>query len=203
MNGHIEPIEVSLFRGELRSRELPSSVNLGEINAVMNRLWKKSIRHIARGEVREYGGTLVLDKKGELKIINVTEGSVDRVILKHEVGEGETYVGTFHTHPYETGQAGIAFSGADLADAINNSNIITLVQSGEWVFAAIRTEKTPSQVDWLELDRELDEAYEGYLNEGMFPQEAAFLANLDTCANYRLAFYYGEIFQELEEVYRP
>ena len=77
------------------------------------------------------------------------------------------------------------------------------MQSGEWVFAAIRTEKTPSQVDWLELDRELDKTYEGYLNEGIFSQEAAFLANLDICANYGLAFYYGEIFHELEEVYRP
>ena len=125
MNEHTGPTEASLFRGELRSRELPSSINLGELNAVMNRLWKKSIRHIARREVREYGGTLILDRKGELKIINVTEGSVDQVILKHEVGEGETYVGTFHTHPYETGQGGIAFSGADLADAINNSNVIT------------------------------------------------------------------------------
>jgi len=38
---------------------------------------------------------------------------------------------------------------------------------------------------------------------GYFAQEAAFLANLDVCANYGLAFYYGEIFQELEEVYRP
>lgn len=203
MNDRIEPTEASLFRGELRSRELPLSISLGGLNAVMNHLWKKSIRYIARGEVREYGGTLALDRKGELKITNVTEGSKDKIVLKHEVGEGETYVGTFHTHPYETGRAGIAFSGADLADAINNSNVITLVQSGEWVFAAIRTQKTPSQVDWLELNRELDKAYEGYLNEGIFPQEAAFLANLDMCATYGLAFYYGEIFQELEEVYRP
>ena len=82
MNDHIEPTEARLFRGELRSRELPSTVNLGGLNAVMNRLWKKSIRHIARGEVREYGGTLVLDRKDELKIINVTEGNKDKIILK-------------------------------------------------------------------------------------------------------------------------
>lgn len=35
------------------------------------------------------------------------------------------------------------------------------------------------------------------------PVEAAFLANLDMCVRYGLAFYYGEFFGELEEVYRP
>jgi hypothetical protein len=119
------------------------------------------------------------------------------------MGDNETFVGTFHTHPYASGLTGMAFSGADFADAINRGNILTLVQSGDVIFALVRTEKTPSQVDWNELRRELDKLFIGYLAEEMFPDEAAFEANLDMCARYGLAFYWGEVFGELQEVYRP
>ncbi|MFQ5854595.1 MAG: hypothetical protein ACE5LU_02975 [Anaerolineae bacterium] len=80
---------------------------------------------------------------------------------------------------------------------------MTLVQSGDLIFGLVRTEKTPSRVDWDKLRRELDNLYSDCLAEGLFPDEAAFEANLDMCARYGLVFYWGEVFGELQEVYRP
>jgi len=193
-----------LLCGELTSAELPERIDLGGLNAAMNELWERSIRDIDQGTVTEWGGVLILDLEGNLKLVNQKEGAADHIDLDEScISDDETYVGTFHTHPYASGLSGMAFSGADIAQAINRGAALTLVQSGDVVFALVRTEKTPSQVDWGRLRKELDNLYLGYLAEGMFPDEAAFEANLDVCARYGLAFYWGEVFDELKEVYRP
>jgi len=195
---------IRLLRGELTSAELPERIDLGELNAAMNELWERSIRDIDRGRVVEWGGVLILDAAGNLKLVNETVGAADRIDLDTScVGPGETFVGTFHTHPYESGLTGMAFSGADFAHAINRGNILTLVQSGDLIFGLVRTEKTPANVDRGQLIQELDALFIEYLAEEMFPDEAAFEANLDMCARYGLAFYWGEVFGELREVYRP
>lgn len=200
----MNPQRIRLLRGELTSAELPDRIDLGEFNATMNELWERSIRDIDQGRVVEWGGVLVLDAAGNLKLINKTAGTADSIDLDvSRISEDETFVGTFHTHPYENGLTGMAFSGADFAHAINRGNILTLVQSGELIFGLIRTEKTPASVDRGELIQELDALVVDCLAEGMFPDEAAFEANLDMCARYGLAFYWGEVFGELQEVYRP
>lgn len=193
-----------LLRGELTSAELPERINLGDLNAAMNELWEWSVRDIDEGTVTEWGGVLVLDVEGNLKLVNRVAGAADYIDLDMtRIADDETYVGTFHTHPYESGLTGMAFSGADIAHAINRGAALTLVQSGDLVFGLVRTEKTPLRVDRGRLRKELDNLYMGYLAEGMFPNEAAFEANLDVCARYGLAFYWGRVFDELREVYRP
>jgi len=88
--------------------------------------------------------------------------------------------------------------------AINHANILTLAESGEWVYGLLRTEKTPNRVSWFQLSDEMDELYVSYLEDpDISSVEAVFMANLDMCVRYGLAFYYGEILGELEEVYRP
>ena len=193
-----------LLRGELTSAELPERIDLGALNAAMNELWERSIHDIDRGQVIEWGGVLVLDAEDNLTLINQVPGTADKIGLDLSViGDDETFVGTFHTHPYESGLTGMAFSGADIANAINQGETLSLVQSGDLVFATLRTEKTPDRVDWSAVDEELDALYRGYAEEGLFFDEAAFQANLDICAKYGLAFYWGEIFDELQEVFGP
>ena len=43
----------------------------------------------------------------------------------------------------------MAFSGADIASAINANEAISVVQSGDVLFTLIRTEKTSSSADQL------------------------------------------------------
>jgi len=193
-----------LLRGELASAELPERIDLGALNAAMNELWERSTHDIDQGEVTEWGGTLVLSEEGDLELVNITAGDANGVSLSHDAPSGTLFVGTFHTHPYEDGRTGMSFSGADMAVAINQANTLTLVQSGEWVYGLLRTEKTPDRVSWFQLSDEMDQLYENYLEDpDINSVEAAFLANLDMCVRYGLAFYYGDILSELEEVYRP
>lgn len=159
---------------------------------------------IDKGKVTEWGGTLVLNEEGNLELAHVAAGDADGISLSHDAPSGALFVGAFHTHPYEDGQTGISFSGADMAVAINHANTLTLVQSGEWVYGLLRTEKTPDQVSWFQLSDEMDELYASYLEDpDISSMEAILMANLDMCVRYGLAFYYGEILGELEEVYRP
>jgi hypothetical protein len=45
---------------------------------------------------------------------------------KLEIGEGEEFAGTFHTHPYEYGTIGMVFSGINIACAINDGEKISI-----------------------------------------------------------------------------
>lgn len=172
-----------LLRGELTSIELPERIDLGEeLNTAMNGLWERSISEIDKGIVTEWGGTLVLSEEGSLELVNITPGDANGISLIHEVPSGALFVGTFHTHPYESGLTGMAFSGADIANAINKGESLILVQSGDLVFAVVRTEKTPEQVDWSAVNKELDALYRNYVAEGLLLSEAALQANLAICA---------------------
>jgi hypothetical protein len=128
-----------LFEGKLKSNELPSSLDLSAIAADMNNLWKQSIRDIKQGIVYECAGTIVLDANGHLRLVNQIEGTSDFVSPDVKVNVYQRFVGTFHTHPYEDETTGIAFSGGDIASAINGKEQISIVQSGEEVFAIVRT----------------------------------------------------------------
>ena len=167
----------------------------------MNELWQRSIAHIDTGCVAEWGGVLVLDERDDLKLVGITEGTRERVQLK--IVASEHFVGSFHTHPYADGTTGIAFSGADIADAINNGERISIVQSGQDVYMLVRTDQTPSHVDRALVKRRHEELYWEYLGQGMSDQKAVYYADLDLCMEYRLAMYVGRVFEPLWEAYRP
>lgn len=137
---------IRFLRGELSWRDLPEELVLPDsLWQQMNELWQRSVARIAEGQVREWGGVLVLDDEGHLHLVDIVQGSEDRVQLT--AVSRKLFVGSFHTHPYADGTTGIAFSGADIADIINSRELISLVQSGRDVYMIIRTDETPDHVD--------------------------------------------------------
>lgn len=196
--------EVALYKGKLKSSELPEKVDLAEVTAKMNSLWEKSVLNINVGGVREHAATLMLDSNGNLKMDNIVEGGPSSVFPDRDVGVDKTLVGTFHTHPYPDRTTGMAFSGADIAYAINKGDMITLVQSGQDVFGLVRTEKTTAVVSQADLEAEFDALFDEYvIDDAMSDQEAALVTNLDLCKRYGLAFYLGKSDEKLEVVYKP
>jgi hypothetical protein len=196
--------EVALYKGKLKSSELPEKVDLAEVTSEMDGLWEKSVLNIKGGEVKEHAATLVLDSNGSLRMDNVVEGGPSSVIPDRDVGADKTLVGTFHTHPYPDGRTGMAFSGTDIAYALINGDTLPLVQSGQDVFGLVRTEKTPALVNWADLEAEFDVLFDEYvIEDGMSDQEAALVTNLDLCKRYGLAFYLGKSDGKLEVVYKP
>ncbi len=168
----------------------------------MNRLWRRSVRHIKRGVVTEYGATIVW-QRGRLRLVNIVEGTSDDVTLVLTLRSGQRYVGFFHTHPYEEGDTGIAFSGADFAVAFDTDAAIAVVQSGDYLFALVRTEQTPSTVDLAAVEEEGDELIEQFINDDLPFDEAVLRASLELCARYGWALYAGTSDGVLEVLLRP
>jgi len=194
---------IAYLRGEISTDELPSQLHLPEeLWQQMDELWQRSIADIDRGVVREWGGVLILDPQGHLRLANVVGGSAERLVIRYDVPEG-TVVGSFHTHPYADGTTGVGFSGQDIADMLNTGERLSLLQSGREIFALLRTEKTPDGVDALHLRALHMALYEEYRRRGLSVQRAVHYANVELCEYLWLAFYTGLAGRPLEEVYRP
>jgi len=168
----------------------------------MDTLWQKSVQDVDKGVVKEQAATLVRGQEGELKLVNPVEGTGSGATPNRDIAENEDLVGTFHTHPYEEGYTSVAFSGRDIAYAINHHDAITVVQSGEDVFALMPTEETPPSVDAGQLEQESKAIWMAHMDRGTPFPEAIYQANLELCARYGLAFYRGQQ-GVLREVYRP
>jgi hypothetical protein len=169
----------------------------------MKQLWKESIRNITDGETLEHAATLVRLLSEKVKLSYPVVGTADHVEPIYDVHQGETFIGTFHTHPYERGLTGMAFSGEDIASAINEEEWISLAQSGDEVFALIRTDKTVPFVDSHAVASQLSHLYNAFLNTDLSPQSALRIANLQICSTYGLAFYAGQIGKPLEVKFKP
>ncbi|MFQ5854437.1 MAG: hypothetical protein ACE5LU_02170 [Anaerolineae bacterium] len=178
-------------------------MELGEqVIREMERLWRKSIEDMHKGVVREYAATLVEEQDGKLKLVNPVEGTSRGVAPNLEIPEGVRFVGTFHTHPYEDGTTA-AFSGQDIAASLAHRERISLVRSGDDVFALVRTDKTLEKVNTSRVNREFGEEVRKHLDKtGVSFSEAVYLANIELCSKHGLAFYRGRG-GKLKEVYVP
>lgn len=98
---------------------------------------------------------------------------------------------------------GIAFSGEDIASAINEAEWISLVQSGDDVFALIRTDQTVSQIHPHVVVGQVNSLYNSLLHRRLSAPDALWIANLQVCKTYGLAFYAGKIREKLEVIFQP
>ena len=188
--------------GGISADRLPEKLELGEeVAQEMEALWRKSVQDVDKGMVKECAATLI-SQEGKFLLINPVEGMSASVTPIREVSEGQEFVGTFHTHPYEDGTTA-AFSGQDIAYALEHKDPLTLVRSGDEVFALMRTNKTAREVDASKVKQEFEQVLAEYMdNPAVSFSEAVYLANIELCRRYGLAFYRGKG-ESLKEVFRP
>lgn len=177
----------------------------------MRKLWKKSITK--SGKSKEQGGTLALDPDGKLVMINKSSGSSGAFSPNTDVPDGYTYVGTFHTHPYGKNDgtwngATMPFSAGDISSIDDYNEKISVVQSGDNVYALVPTDKTPSNIP----DKATEKAYDQSFNKeyakqkkaGKTDAEAASLAGekatADMAKKYNMGYYKGKNGQPLERI---
>ena len=143
--------------------------------------------------------TLGLQKRTDLlifgennkQLINHRIGFRKRVSPDTATGSDQTFVGIVHTHPPHRETKGVAFGEADFEQMIEDGNIISLLQTGSYLLALVRTQATPSVVDGEVLRRQMSEAEDEAKASGATTLQALLLANLKLCEIYGLAFYYG------------
>jgi hypothetical protein len=151
----------------------------------MKRLWRASIRDVGAGVVTEHAATLVRQASGKVTLGYVVAGTSDVVNPVYNIAPDETFIGTFHTHPFEDGLTGMPFSSEDIATVINDAEWISLVQSGDDVFALIRTDKTIASVTLSEVERQVDTLYVALQTQHrLSAPDALWIANLRACSLY-------------------
>jgi hypothetical protein len=84
--------------GQCKSNDLPAQLDLRNISAEMNRLWRRSIREIRRGIVTEYGAILVW-QRGRLRLTQMTQGTSNAIVLKPQVARDQKMLGLFTRIP--------------------------------------------------------------------------------------------------------
>ena len=100
-------------------------------------------------------------------------------------------LGVFHTHPYDSGDTGISFSGADVAVMINEGHNLIMAQSGDRQFVMMRTDQTPANVDYTALNAAQNARISQLVGEGKSFADAASQASSELATKYHLAYYEG------------
>jgi len=195
------PALIAYLQGLIPLDELPDT--LGFSNAMwqaMENLWQRSIANLDMGLVIEWGGLLEISQ-GRLRLARPVSGTAAG--LRLIVPSTSSFVSSFHTHPDSQGYTGIGFSGADFADMVNQGERISLVQSGRNLFALLRTEDTPVTVPVLKWRTRMNSLFEQAYRARRSILAASLIANRMISQDLGLAFYYGRMFRQLVEVYRP
>ncbi len=148
--------------------------------------------------VREHGAALV-EADGSLTVATARPGSSEAFYLDEREMRLEGFMGYFHTHPYESGTTGVAFSPGDFIATINHLKIC-VAQSGDDLFMLVRSPSTPACIDPDQILTDFDRERVSYQRQGEAWQAAVLLANLHISRKYGLAFYIGKMHQPLQLV---
>ena len=148
------------------------------------------------GSAKEQGGTIVFDRTtGQIDVVNIgglgsTAGSFTPDYAIADPAQ-TGLLGVFHTHPYDSGDTGISFSGADVAVMINESHPLIMAQSGDRQFVMMRTDQTPANVDYTQLNTDQNARISELVGEGQSFADAASQAASEIATEYNLAYYEG------------
>lgn len=148
------------------------------------------------GSAKEQGGTLVFDKaSGTIDMINIgghgsTPGTFTPDYTIPDPSKTEL-LGVFHTHPYDSGDTGISFSGADVAVMVNEDHPIIMAQSGDRQFVMMQTDQTPANIDYTAVNNAQNARITQLVGEGQSFADAASQASSELATKYNLAYYEG------------
>ena len=166
-------------------------------------LWKRSVESQS-----EWGMTLTLDRAGKVHGRHARQGTAQDFLADIRSQHGERLAGVYHTHVYESGETGVAFSDFDIASFIICSEIpLSLVQSGEALFALVRSMQTVTIVpyDFLggngQFYAKLVDTME--TNPRLSYQQALWLTNLRFARVFRIGLYRGQLYEPLRGVFQP
>lgn len=162
-----------------------------DVNKSMGELWGKSF---PGGKSQEFGGMIVKDSTGKMSLINQKGGKSGTFSPDRTLPAGDTEVGLFHTHPYskaEGGHTGVAFSGADMSIAANDSEP-SYVQSGDTQFLALPTAETPKNTDYDALDDAQNARIKQLRKAGVPFAQASRTAAKETAQKLKMAYYEGK-----------
>lgn len=111
----------------------------------MKKAWAESFN--ADGTVTEQGGYIVKTKDGKYEVRRVPPGASGEILVPraNEMKDGETLVGTWHTHPYseeEGGHTGVSFSKGDINNFLEGEQgDVKYVYAGDKVFKMEMTDR--------------------------------------------------------------
>ncbi len=172
----------------------PTSINFPRTaQAGFDKQWADSF---PGGSAMEQGGTLFYDKEsGQIVMLNVGgHGSTPGTFTPDYTNPDPSryqLLGVFHTHPYDSGDTGISFSGADVAVMINEGHNLIMAQSGDRQFVMMRTDQTPANVDYTALNNAQNARISELVSEGMSFADASSQAASELATEYHLAYYEG------------
>ncbi|UVO49641.1 hypothetical protein M0208_03620 [Sphingomonas sp. SUN019] len=174
--------------------DAPATINFSRsAQATFDQQWADSF---PGGSAKEQGGTLVFDKTtGQIDVINIGgNGSTAGTFTPDYTIPDPSktgLLGVFHTHPYDSGDTGISFSGADVAVMINEDHPLIMAQSGDRQFVMMQTEQTPANVDYTKLNNDQNARISELVGEGQSFADAASQAASEVATKYHLAYYEG------------
>ena len=186
--------------GELPVDDAPDSIRVPqEVVDGMQDAWDDSM---PGGRSQEQGGIIVEEddqyewKRGDAGDSGSFSPNYD------DLEDGEDLVGVGHTHPYDETEGGfedVTFSGQDLARLVFVEDDIAVVQSGESLFLAARTQEFDQMLEGLsekdklalfnEMKDTFDEAYGDAKGSFQDRVRAGVLAVVD---EYHLLYYEGK-----------
>jgi hypothetical protein len=175
-----------------------------ELTTGMSTAWKGSF---PGGLSQEQGGLLVRDDKGNF-VWKAGVGDASGTFKPDfgAVAQGETMIGSAHTHPYTKTEApgmknleDVSFSGDDLSTMILTGERACFVQAGKSTFTAIRTEEFDARLaplnkqEKLDLKAEMEKYWQDTFDaaKGDF-QKRVETAAKGTCDKYDLVYYKGK-----------
>jgi hypothetical protein len=190
-----------LIAGQLTPSELPEELDLPDVLSDVERLWQLTAK-----DRKEHGACIVLDEHDRLRVDHEVAGEERGVNPMHRVSDYHDHLGFFHTHPLQLdGTEQVGFSEKDFAGALEDGEKLSVVCSGNKVFALVRTEKTrlPAPVSQQE-ENEWGAVFKQYLDDNSLTEgEAQRQATIDLCCRLGFAFYAGEFGHLLRRASMP
>jgi hypothetical protein len=162
----------------------------------MEGYWKRMVEdpeHKERGAcIRFESHALRLDEE-------VIGSSAHSVKPKCRAWDHGDHLGFFHTHWYLNETEQIGFSHLDFAGILEDGECLSIVRSGQQVFALLRTEKSPEPYPVnSQQEKEFLDVFVYYIRKGLAQDDACRNANHDLSRRVGLGFYSGKFGDSLK-----
>ena len=193
----------SVKSGQLTAAQLPQSLMIPvRIIEDMKSCWNRLSED---PEHRERGACIVFESQFTLRLDDEVVGSSGHSVKpKCRALDRKDHLGFFHTHWYLNETEQIGFSHLDFAGVLEDGECLSLVCSGEHVFALVRTEMSPEpSLVSQEQEKEFLDVFVYYVRKGFSQDDACRNANHDLSRRLKLAFYSGVFSVPLKLEVRP